>query len=556
MLDNLASKIVDVVMRPVVVNNTSQKSAYHHGYVNSSRGSDGSKYPGGISGSGSGIVFNHSVLRRNGRVAYHQTSQAHALVTRMADTVADVGLRWEPTPNVKTLGITPEKGEEWSRDVKTRFDSWAKSKKQHRSGTMTWYQSQRLYQIFQHRDNDIFTRLYYSSDKNLLNPLQFEFIDADQIRGDAFTSTCGFQSFRDGILRDAEGREKAYQVWIKNAEGQFEAKTINAKTSNGTRLLMLHGFMPEYAGQGRGLSRLGNDVQEFQKITDLTLAEIQKAILQSSIWGFVKPSDKEDAHNVLEGMLTRGGAGPAGEQFGNEPAGSETAETTCDDLAPLQCYDIPEATMSKSGVFIANLPAGQSIEMVKNTAPSAEFDRFVDSFTSYISSSKGMPIEVLLMKFGQNFSASRGALLLFWRVAQIWRDEMAADYLNPTVEMWMSEEIAAGRISAPGWSDPRLRAAWLNSMWSGPSAPDIDPGKTSKARQNNIEAGVTTISKEARNHNGSDADANKATLTRELEGLPIPPWSKSFAGNKPVDDDGMKEMIREIIDEMREEEEE
>jgi len=553
MLDNLAEKIVDIATRPVVIDNGTQKKAYYHGSFSPSRGSDGSKYPGGISGSGSGIIFNHTVLRRNGRVAYHQTSQAHALVTRMADTVADVGLRWEPMPNVQILGITPKEGDKWSRDVKTRFDSWAKSKSQHRSGTMTWYQSQRLYQVFQHRDNDIFTRLYYSPDKSLLNPLQFESVDPDQIRGDAFTSTCGFQNSQDGILRDGQGREKAYQVWIKNSDGQFEPKTINAKSSDGTRLLMLHGFMPEYAGQGRGLSRLGNDVQEFQKLTDLTLAEIQKAILQSSIWGFVKPSDKEDAHNVLQGMLTRGRAGPAGEQFGNEPA---SEESTCEDLSPLKCYDVPEATFDKPGLFIANLPAGQSIEMVKNTAPTAEFDRFVDSFTSYIASSKGMPIEVLLMKFGQNFSASRGALLLFWRVAQIWRDEMAADYLNPCVEMWMSEEIAAGRILAPGWSDPRLRAAWLNSMWVGPPAPDIDPGKTSKARLNNIEAGVTTIGKESRNHNGSDAEANKATLNRELEGMAIPPWSKAYAGNNPVNSEEMKSVVREIMEEMKEEEEE
>ena len=554
MLDNLAAKIAQV-MKPIEVRGSASKNASHYGYGNYSAGGGGSKYPGGISGSGRGIVFNHSLLRANGRVAYHQTSQAHSLVTRMADTVADVGLRWEPMPNVLILGITPEEGEKWGRNVKARFDAWAKNKEQHRSGNMTWYQSQRLYQVFQHRDNDIFTRFYYSPDKALLNPLQFEFVDPDQIRGDAFTSTNGIQGLNDGIIRDSQGREKAYKVWVRNSKGQFEPVTINAKSPNGARIMMLHGFMPEYAGQSRGLSRLGNDVQEFQKLTDLTLAEIQKAILQSSIMGFVKPSDKEDAHNVFQNNLTRGGAGPAAEQFGSTPAPAEGAEgVTPEGLSPLQCYDVPEATFDKPGVFIANLPAGQSIEMVKNTAPSAEFDRFVDSFTSYISSSKGMPIEVLLMKFGQNFSASRGALLLFWRVAQIWRDEMAADFLNPTVEMWLSEEIAAGRVSAPGWSDPRLKAAWLNSMWIGPPAPDIDPGKTSKARLNNIEAGVTTIGLESRNYNGSDAESNKATLTRELEDMPIPAWSKGFQGGNPVNGEDMKEAIREVLDEMREEE--
>lgn len=549
MLDRLAEKIVNAV-KPEIINNSNGYGAYHGSY---SGGSDGSKYPGGISGSGSSIIFNHALLRRNGRLAYHQTSQAHSLVTRMADTIADVGLRWEPMPNAETLGITPEEAETWARSVKPRFDAWAKTKKQHRSGTMTWYQSHRLYQVFQHRDNDIFSRFYYSKDKDILNPLQFEFVDPDQIRGDAFTSTAGLQFNNDGIIRDTQGRETGYKVWIRNDKGHYEPKEIKAKSSSG-RIFMIHGFMPEYAGQGRGLSRLGNDVQEFQKLTDLTLAEIQKAINQSSIWGFVKPSDKEDAHNVLEGMVTRRGAGPAGEQFGANPVPSGDAQGVTDaSLAPLQCYDVPEATFDRPGLFLANLPAGQSIEMVKNTAPAAEFDRFVDAFTSYISSSRGMPIEVLLMKFSSNFSASRGALLLFWRVAQIWRDEMAADYLNPTVEMWLSEEIAAGRVTAPGWSDPRLKAAWLNSMWVGPPAPDIDPGKTAKARKDNLEVGVTTVGKEARNYNGSDAEANKASLIREMEDLPIPAWSSGFDSSK---DENMRNIIREVMVEVKDEEDE
>ncbi|MHC4397573.1 MAG: phage portal protein [Planctomycetota bacterium] len=551
MLDDLAKTIVDV-MKPEAIDNSGKYGAFHGRSISSSRGgSDGSKTPNGISGSGSSITFSHTLLRRNGRVAYHQTPQAKSLVTRMADTVADIGLRWEPMPNAQTLGITPEEAEQLAREVKPRFDAWAKSKKQHRSGTMTWYQSQRLYQIFQHRDNDIFSRLFYTGDKDLLNPVQFEFIDPDQIRGDAFTSTSGFQSNHDGINRDSRGREKSYNVWLRDAKGQYKTETIQAKSATTGRIFMLHGFMPEYAGQGRGLSRLGNDVQEFQKITDLTLAEIQKAIIQSSIWGFVKPSKDEDAHNILQTLQSRGGAGPAGETFGSTPAGTDATDVGAVGLEPLSCYDIPEATIDRPGVFIANLPKGQSLEMVNNTAPTTGVDRFVDFFTSYLASARSMPIEVLLMKFSSNFSASRGALLLFWRVAQIWRDEMAADYLNPTVEMWLSEEIAAGRVAAPGWSDPRLRAAWLNSMWIGPPAPDIDPGRTAKARKDNLETGVTTTAIEARNFNGSDAENNKATLKREFEGQAVPAWSKGYSGDQEADD-RLRATIAEILEEMKE----
>ena len=165
--------------------------------------SGGAKWPFGLSASGAGRALNHRQLRLNARDAYHDTPQARALVDRFADTVADSGLMLESVPKADILGITAEEAEAWSKNVEARFDSWARSKKQHRAETMTWYQAHRLYQIFQHRDNDIFTRLYYAPDRDLLNPLQFSFVDPDQIRGDAFTYTYGpTGKIDDGIVRD------------------------------------------------------------------------------------------------------------------------------------------------------------------------------------------------------------------------------------------------------------------------------------------------------------------------------------------------------------------
>ena len=140
----------------------------------------------------------------------------------------------------------------------------------------------------------------------------------------------------------------------------------------------------------------------------------------------------------------------------------------------------------------------------------------------------GMPLEVLLMKFNQNYSASRGALLLFWRVANIWRCEMESDYLNPVVEMWLSEEIATGRISAPGWQDPILKAAWLDSRWIGSPMPNIDPSKTAKADQMMTEMGAQTLEQTARKFNGSSSKSNRVKLKREINELSIPPWGKAF----------------------------
>lgn len=498
----------------------------------------GAKWPAGLSNSGRTRTLSHHMLRRNARDAYHDSMQARGVVDRMADTVADTGLRLEACPDATLLGLSEEEAEAWARDVEARFDVWARGKKSHRAETMNFYQSHRLYQIGQHRDNDIFIRLYYSADRDLLNPLQFEFIDPDQIRGDAYTSTSGIQYNNDGIERDERGREKSYKVWVMR-DGKYEMIDIAARTNR--RLHMLHGFNTEYAGQKRGYARLGHALQEFENITDVTMSHIKKAIAQSQIVGFVKPSDNEDASNPFEGILTNHGAGPASEMFGSEPSPDEGAQSvTAESLQPVTCYDVPEATTSQpGGMMITNLLRGQDIKPFSNTAPADSFNQFVDSFTAYLSASVSMPIEVLLMRFGQNFSASRGALLLFWRVVVIWREEMGADYLDPVFAMWLSGEIGAGRILAPGWTDPRLRQAWLKNSWVGSPPPDIDPSKVSKARKDNLEMGLTTMDRESRNLNGSSAEANQRKLRREVKDAPRMPWADvpEGAAEPPREDD-------------------
>jgi lambda family phage portal protein len=491
--------------------------------------SGGSKWPSGLSASGAVRVLDHSRLRRNAREAFHDTPEARALVERYADTVGDVGLRIECAPKNTILGITLEEAEKWSSDVEARFDCWAKDKKQNRSETMNWYQSHRLYQIFQHRDNDIFSRLYYSPDRQLLNPLQFEFIDPDQIRGDAYSFTYGPNGLPDdGIERDARGREKKYKIWVKKPDGQYKKVDIPAVGPKSGRRFMLHGFSPEYAGQGRGYSRLSHAIQDFENLTDFSSAHIKKAINHSMITMFVKPSPDNPASNPFEDILTNRGAGPASQQFGSNP---EPVQNDTGITQPVNYCPIPEATFGTPGsVGVFNLTEGEDLKPFESKAPAESYDRFVDAFTSHLSASTGMPVEVLLMKFGQNYSASRATLILFWRIVQVWRDEMAADYLNPVFEMWLSGEIASGRISAPGWSDPILKAAWINCNWIGSPMPNIDPKRTAEADKTYVEMGAQTLDRVARNLNGSSGPANRAKLTREFKELPDSPWNIKIQG--------------------------
>ena len=492
--------------------------------------SGGSKWPGGISASGSPTAVAHFTARQNARNAMQDSVQARSMVGCMANTVADVGLRPELTPRVDILGITPERGAEWAKDVEERFDLFARDKRQCRSEISNFYKYQRVYQFYQHRDNDIFTRLFYDPDPTLQSPLQFDTIDPDQIRFDAYTTTLGPQYQNDGIERDARGREDGYKIWIRQEDGTCKEFPIRAKDPVSGKRLMLHGFHAEYAGQGRGFSRLAHALQEFENLTDFSAATIKKAINQSQIVGFVEPSKDEDAQDIFSGVLTNQGAGPAAEQFGASPSPTADAQNVTDDaIRPIvECYQVPEATNDTPGsMFINNLTRGSKIVFPATTAPGDSFDKFVDAFSYHLSASMGLPLEVVLKRFNQNYSASRATLLLFWREVEIWRKEMADDLLDPVFEEWLACEIGAGRIVAPGWSDPVLRAAWLAKNWIGSAIPDIDPSKTADARRKNIEIGITSTIREARNYNGSSAEHNMASNKALWDGFTLAPWMKA-----------------------------
>lgn len=490
----------------------------HHGAMSS-----GGKWAHGLSAAGASLFLDHRSLRQNARVALQDSSQGRAIVERKVDAIAHTGLRLEATPDSIVLGISQEQATEWARDVSSRFNLWAKDKKQHRSETMNFYQAQWFYTFFKERDNDIFVRLYYSPDRLLQNPLQFSFLDPDQIRGFGFTTSYGFQHNRDGIIRDDRGRETGYEVWIRKSGGTFEAVTIQARGPKSGRRFMLHGWRPEYAGQGRGFSKLAPIIQDLENLTDFSSAHIKQAINQATFVAWVTPSAEEDAQPIFDNNVTSFGAGPAAGNFSNE-ATAEAADTT--GLGDFECYDLPEATFGQpGGLMVQNLTKGADITLAKPNSPSTTYDRFIDAFMTSIAASMGVPLEVVHMKFASNFSASRAALLLFQRVQEIERDDMAADFLDPTYEMWMAGEIAAGRVSAPGWTDPRLRGAWLKATWRGTPVPDIDPGKLAKARETNLVTGATNIEREAQQHSGMSAEDNIAINNRSYSEYQVLPFT-------------------------------
>jgi len=491
---------------------------------------DGSKWAHGLGSTGRAPILNHAAIRANARSAVHDSPTARAIIDRYEQTVVDTGVRVECTPDADLLGITQERAAEWARDVETRFHLWASSQLATASQDMTFYQAQRFSMRARKRDGEYFVRLYYDSRRDLLNPLRIGFIDPNQIRGDALTFTSWPQTCGDGIERDGRGREIAYNVTVTNPDGTAKPERITAASPRTGLPLMLHGFAPEYAGQSRGFSPLAHAIHEFELLTDFTEAQIKKAILQSSISMVAEPNDDGPALNPFSDM----GSGPSSAfEAPVEPG------VTTDALSggQLNYSEINDVNMRPGGVGVFNLESGKLVPF-GNTAPSESFGTFVDAFVGHLAASVNMPPEILSLKFSSNYSASRAALILFWRTACVERDEEASDFYNPVFRAWLAGEIGSGRISAPGWSDPRLRAAWCSCSWNGPPMPNIDPAKTARADMAYVQIGAQTLDNVARNFNGSSGAANRAKNTIQIPQLTPVPWAGSGSSERSPKGEG------------------
>ena len=178
-------------------------------------------------------------------------------------------------------------------------------------------------------------------------------------------------------------------------------------------------------------------------------------------------------------------------------------------------YDPNEYEMGSGTMLILN--PGESVEMIETKRPFNGFEAFFKAMCKQIGAALEIPAELLIKEFTASYSASRAALLEAWKAFKMYRNWFASSFCKPVYEIWLSEAIARGRVSAPGFfSDPLVREAWLGSEWIGPSQGQLDPVKEVNAEILSIQNGLTTHETAAAKINGSDWDTNIDQLEMEF----------------------------------------
>lgn len=461
------------------------------------------------------INANNYTLRQRSRILYMSAPVAAAALKRQRTNIVGAGLRLKSTIDRETLGMTKEQAEEWQKHTQAEFNLWAQRKQAcDATGVNNFYGMQQLVCLAWPMSGDVFALVKRANPTPLMPySLRLHVLEADRIRTppDAMSTgsvvagilgsgmTTGKANngnvIYDGVEVDSNGAIVAYHVantypyQFDGAETKFvRVAAYGEKTGLPNILHIMDTERPE---QYRGVPYLAQVIEPLLQMRRYTEAEITAAVVQSFFTAFITTEQSGDA--VLPNEV--GGSGV--EDVSRDPNEYEMGAGTLNFLEP-----------------------GEDVKFGAPTHPNTGFDTFMRALCEQVGACLEMPADLVLMAFNASYSASRAALLEAWKGFRMRREWLADDFCRPVFELWLTEAVARGRISAPGFlTDPIIRQAYLGSEWIGPSQGQLDPTKEVQAAVLAIENGLSTREAEAVKLNGSQYSANVDKLAVENEQL-------------------------------------
>ena len=446
------------------------------------------------------INENNWTLRQRSRMLYMGAPIATAALKRQRTNVVGSGLRLKSTINQDVLGLTQEEADTWQRHTEAEFALWAGHKDAcDATGVNDFYGLQQLVMLAWPMSGDVFALVKrFAATQRMPYTLRLQLIEADRVRTPVNNGASPLINttdqapngnyIYDGVEVQANGRVAAY--WVANnylyqtTLQPTEFKRIEAYGRRTGLPNILHIMDTERPEQYRGVPYLAQVMEPLLQMRRYTESELMAALVQSFFTAFIKTE-----------------AGSDDIPFNEVPT---------DDISrdPNE-YEMGPGTMNM-------LDPGEDVVFGSPTHPNTGFDVFMRSMCEQVGAALEIPADLLLMSFNSSYSASRAALLEAWKAFRMRREWLIKDFCEPVYELWLTEAVATGRISAPGFlSDPLIRRAYLQADWIGPSAGQIDQTKEVQAAVMAIEAGLTTREAEAIKLNGSDYATNAMKLAAE-----------------------------------------
>lgn len=419
------------------------------------------------------IADNINTLRARSRDLYMGTPIATSALKTIRTGVVTSGLMLLPTPDFEFLGMTEEEAERLRADILREWEMWAETQDCDAARSCTFYQLQSLALLSALMSGDVFVTMPIIPRVGSVYDLRVSLIEADRVCDP--TPKPADKNIVEGVEVDGYGAPVAYYI-AKNHPGAIprslkdyrqEWKRVPVFGSATGRRNVLHIMSDvERPGQRRGVPILAPVMEALKQIGRYTDAELMAAVVSGMYTVFIKSTTPD---MPLGGMIP--------DEMGVDPD--------------------PNSYEMGNGAIVA-LGENESIDTANPGRPNTAFDGFVQSICQQIGAALEIPRELLIKEFNNNYSASRAALLEAFKMYKRVRENFAASFCQPIYTEWLSEAVARGRISAPGFfDDPVIKAAYCRADWVPDAHGQLDPLKEVNAAKVRVDEGFSTREREA-----------------------------------------------------------
>lgn len=432
-------------------------------------------------------------LRSRSRDLVRNSPIAAGAIETQVTHIVGSGLSLQSRIDADLLGLDETQAEAWQATAERRFRLWAASTYSDAADELDFYETQALALRTQLESGDAFALLARVERPDWPFTLAVQLIEADRACNPNFAGDTA--TIAGGIERTQAGAPLAVHfcshhpgaVIAGAVPGGMTWQRVTLRGASSGRRNLLHLKQKLRPGQARGLPQLAPIIGTLKQMERYATAEIDAAVNAAAQALFVK-MDPEAFGELFDPEAQQAFVNQASNWDGSISSGRAV-----------------------------NLLPGESVESPDLGRPNPNFDPFMTAFMRYVGMGLNIPVEVLTKHFQSSYSAARAALLDAWRAFSVRRAWLVSKLCQPVYEEWLADEVAAGRMSAPGFfADPLIRAAWCGAAWSGDGPGALDPLKEANAAGRRMELGLTTLAAETVAHNGGDWEQNHRQRVREV----------------------------------------
>lgn len=503
----------------------------------------GEKFPGGF-GITQLLRADYWTLRARSAQLFEENLYARGLIRRLVVNEINTGLHLEATPAESVLGFPTDELADWTEDTESRFEVWADSPRlcDHVEQS-TFGELQAAARAEALIAGDVLVML--QQDQRTRLP-RIRLINGAMVRnplGGKPRKLAKGNRIIHGVELDKTGRHVAY--WIQqdvHAAGvlKFESKRIPAfGEKSGRRLAWLVYGTDKRLNDVRGKPLLSLVLQSLKEIDRYRDSTQRKATINSMLAMFIqKDEDKAGTLPMGGGALRKG------------------VEVAVDSTGTDRSFNVAEQI---PGMVIDELQHGEVPHGFNSAGTDEKFGEFEEAIIQTVAWANHVPPEILRLAFSNNYSASQAAINEFKIYLNAIRTFFGSQFCKPVYVDWLLSEVLNQNILAAGlleaWRNARefmMFAAWVTSDWSGQIKPAVDPSKLAKGYEAQIEMGVITRERTARELNGMKFSKVIAKLKIENEQLAeanaplapapaLPPAAEAPPESEEDEDEGQEE---------------